>query len=141
MLWEWVCYKTLIRLVGRHSPSPFWCLCQKLSLSFFTLIKLCYTKALEWSSLVPDPKAKSSEITNLISFTVSYHSIMVWFSDPKCIWIKSIGFIQLEIKMEKNLKHKNTQVHIPCKPSKLWCMLYVKQLLENCFLWKSQKSK
>ena len=69
---------------------------------------------------------------------------MVWFSDPKCIRIKSIGFIQLEIKMEKNLKHKNTQVHIPRKPSKLWCMLsYVKQLLENCSLWKkeSQKSK
>ena len=40
----------------------------------FQCIKLGYTKALEWSSLVPGPKAKSSssEITNLTSFTVSY---------------------------------------------------------------------
>ena len=27
---------------------------------FFSLIKICYTKAFEWSSLVPGPKAKSS---------------------------------------------------------------------------------
>ena len=41
---------------------------------FFTLIKLCYTKTLEWSTLVPGPKAKSSysEITNPTPFTVSY---------------------------------------------------------------------
>ena len=43
-------YKT--RKGGTLHP-PFWCLCQKLSLSFLTLIKLCYTKALEWSSPVP----------------------------------------------------------------------------------------
>ena len=55
--------------------SPFWCLCQKLSLSVFTLIRLCYTKALEWSNLVPGPKAisSSSEIMNLTSFTSMYH--------------------------------------------------------------------
>ena len=42
---------------------------------FYTLIKHCYTKALERSSLVPGPKAKSSssEITNLTLFTISYH--------------------------------------------------------------------
>ena len=41
---------------------------------FFTLIKLCYTKALEWSSLVPGPEAKSSflEIMNPTSFMVNY---------------------------------------------------------------------
>ena len=41
---------------------------------FYTLIKLSYTKALEWSSLVPGPETKSSssEITNLTSFTISY---------------------------------------------------------------------
>ena len=32
-----------------------------------------HTKALESSSLVPGPEAKSSEIMNLTSFTVSYH--------------------------------------------------------------------
>ena len=53
--------------------SPFWCLCQKLSLSVFTLIRLCYTKALEWSNLVPGPEAKSSssEITNPTPFILS----------------------------------------------------------------------
>ena len=62
-----------------HSPSPFWCLCQKLSLSFFTLIKTLLHKALEWSSLVPGPDAKSSsEIMNLTPFTVSYHQSWSW---------------------------------------------------------------
>ena len=38
-----------------------------------TLIKLCYTKALERSSLVPGPEAKSSsEVANPTLFTVSY---------------------------------------------------------------------
>ena len=40
--------------------------------SFYALIKLCYTKALEWSSLVPGPEVKSSlEIRNPTPFTVS----------------------------------------------------------------------
>ena len=43
-----------------------------------TLIQLCYTKALEWSSLVPGPEAKSSFslISNLTLFTVSYHYLL-----------------------------------------------------------------
>ena len=44
-----------------------------LFVPFYTLIKLCYTKALEWSSLVPGPAVKSSEITNRTLFSVSYH--------------------------------------------------------------------
>ena len=49
---------------------------EAFSVPFLTLIKLCYTKALEWSSLVPDPEAKSSssEITNPTSFTISYQN-------------------------------------------------------------------
>ena len=41
---------------------------------FFTLLKLCFTEALEWSSLVPGPEAKSSssEITNPTWFSLSY---------------------------------------------------------------------
>ena len=40
---------------------------------FHTLIKPCYTKVLEWSSLVPGPEAKySSEITKPTPFTISY---------------------------------------------------------------------
>ena len=44
------------------------------SVPFCTLIKFCYTKALEWWSLVPCAKAKSSssDITNLTWFTLSY---------------------------------------------------------------------
>ena len=40
---------------------------------FHTWIKLCYTKALEWSNLVPGPEAKSSssEITNRTPFILS----------------------------------------------------------------------
>ena len=51
------------------------------SVPFLTLIKLCYTKALEWSSLVPGSKGKSSsDITTLTSFTVRYHEFAVHFS-------------------------------------------------------------
>ena len=48
---------------------------EAFSIPFYTLIKLCYTKALEWSSLVPGPEVKSSssEITNPKLFAVSYH--------------------------------------------------------------------
>ena len=51
-------------------PKPF-------SVPFHTLTKLCCTKALEWSSLVPGPEVKSSssETTNPTTFTESYHSI------------------------------------------------------------------
>ena len=45
---------------------------EAFSVSFLIQIKLCYTKTLEWSSLVPGPEAKSLEITNPTSFTVSY---------------------------------------------------------------------
>ena len=54
---------------------------------FHTLIKLRYTKALDWSRLVSGPKAKSSsEVTNLTLFTVSdhysNHNIMACFKGP-----------------------------------------------------------
>ena len=44
-------------------------------MSFFTVIKLLPHKSSEWLSLVPDSEAKSSEIMNLISFTVSYQMV------------------------------------------------------------------
>ena len=62
----------LLRLAREHSLSPFWSQSEAFSVPFYTLIKLCYTKAFEWSSLVPGPKAKSSsEITNPTSFTIA----------------------------------------------------------------------
>ena len=65
----------LLRLARENSLSPFWSQSEAFSVTFYTLIKLCYTKALEWSSLVPGPDATSSwEITNPTSFTVSYQS-------------------------------------------------------------------
>ena len=49
---------------------------EAFSVPFYTLIKLCYTKALEWLRLVPGPEVKSSsEITNRTPFTISYHPI------------------------------------------------------------------
>ena len=56
---------------GTHHPPSDVCV-RSFFCPFFTLIKLCYTKALEWSSLVPGPKAKSLEIINPTSFTISY---------------------------------------------------------------------
>ena len=48
---------------------------EDFSVAFHTVIKLWYTKALEWSSLVPDPEPKSSSLEkmNLTFFMVSYH--------------------------------------------------------------------
>ena len=43
---------------------------EAFSVPFYTLIKFCYTKALEQSSLVPGPEAKSLAITNLTLFTI-----------------------------------------------------------------------
>ena len=67
-------YRTpLLRLVrGAFSISLLMSMSEVFSV---TLIKLCYTKALAWSSLVPVPKAKSSssEIMNPTPFTISYH--------------------------------------------------------------------
>ena len=64
----------LLRLPRRgtlHPPSDVYI--RSFLYPLFTLIKLCYTKALEWSSLVPGPKAKSSsKIMDPTSFTVSY---------------------------------------------------------------------
>ena len=47
------------------------------SVPFYALVKLCYTKALEWSSLVPGPRAKSFslEIMNLTPFTINYQHV------------------------------------------------------------------
>ena len=72
-------YKALMKLVSEALSSPFWCLCQKISLSFFTVIKLLPHKSSEWSNLVPDPKAKSFslEVTNPTLFTTGYQKKMV----------------------------------------------------------------
>ena len=63
----------LLTLARRHSPPPPDVYLRSILCPFFTLIKLCYAKALERSSLVPGPKAKSSsEITDRTPFTMSY---------------------------------------------------------------------
>ena len=62
-------HKALIRLArGALSVSLLMSMTEALSVFIYTLIKLCYTKALEGSSLVPGPEAKSS-----LEITVSYH--------------------------------------------------------------------
>ena len=71
-----------------HPPSDVYS--EAFSVPFYTLIKLCYTKALEGSILFPGPKAKSFlEITNLAniscrdSFGYLPRSITAWsFGSP-----------------------------------------------------------
>ena len=71
-------YIALLLRLG-HSP-PVWCLCQKLSLSLFTVNKLLPHRSPEWSSLVSGPKAKSSssDIMNPTSFTISYKNNVIF---------------------------------------------------------------
>ena len=58
---------------GGHSVPLLMSMSEVFSVPFHTLIKPCYTKFLEWSSLVPGPEAKySSEITKPTPFTISY---------------------------------------------------------------------
>ena len=61
--------------LGALSVTLLMSMSEAFSVPFYPLIKLCFTKALEWSSLVPGPEDKSSslEIKNPISFTISYH--------------------------------------------------------------------
>ena len=49
----------LLRLARGALSTPFWCLRQKLLCLFFTLIKFCYTNALQRSTLVPGPWSQS----------------------------------------------------------------------------------
>ena len=65
------------------------------SVPILTWIKLCYTKALEWSSLVPGPEAQSpSEIKNPTLFTVHYHADQLisslWSPKSRCSGFQSL---------------------------------------------------
>ena len=64
----------LIRLAGGTLRPFLMSMSEASSVAFYTLIKLCYSKALEWSSLVPgcEAKSSSSEIMNPTSFSVGY---------------------------------------------------------------------
>ena len=67
----------LLRLVGGALSIPLlMSMSEASSVPFYTSIKFCYTKSLEWLSLFPGPEAKfsSSEITSL--FTVSYQDML-----------------------------------------------------------------
>ena len=66
-------YKALIRLMGGACSVSILMSMTEAFLSFFTVIKLLPHESPEWSSLVPDSKAKSSsEIVNPTLLTVSY---------------------------------------------------------------------
>ena len=52
----------LLTLEGGHSPSPFWCLCQKFSLSLLHFNKTLLHKSSEWSSLVTGSRLNSSPL-------------------------------------------------------------------------------
>ena len=67
-------YRIYLKL-GALSVPILMSISEAFSVPFYPLIKLCFTKALEWSSLVPGSEDKSSslEIKNPIPFTISYH--------------------------------------------------------------------
>ena len=79
------------KALRRLERDPFWCVCQKVSLSFFTVIKVLPHKNSEWSSLVPGPAAKSSsEVKNQTSFAVSYQQQSASVTHvPPLFWISS----------------------------------------------------
>ena len=71
-------YNALIRPAS-GALSPFCCLCQMFSWSFFTVVKLLPHKVLSVWSLVSGPKAKpSSEITKPTLFTISYQYVRIY---------------------------------------------------------------
>ena len=91
----------LLTLARGHSPPPSDVYLRSILCPFFTLIKLCYAKALERSSLVPGPKAKSysSEITDPTPFTMSYqdHYINLVNTVPKSYQSCTVGPCWLSI--------------------------------------------
>ena len=97
-------YNALIRLVSGSTLRPPSDVCVRSFLCpFFTLIKLCYTKALEWSRLVPNPEAKSSSgITDPTSFTISYQCDHVLIkrgkrqTHPGCDGVADMKVFQLQ---------------------------------------------
>ena len=87
----------LLRLVRGSLSSPFWCLCQKHSLSLFIVINLLPHKSPEWPRLVSHSKTISSlEIINPTSFTVSYQYIMKW-QLKKCYKERKVGWRDTKI--------------------------------------------
>ena len=101
------------------------------SLCFHTLIKFCYTEALEWSSLVPGPEVKSSSwITNPTPFTICSKNLLnlnrntiikaswiqrtwVWASSGRCEGQWSLASCNpwggRELKTTEQLNNKNIQ--------------------------------
>ena len=68
---------------GVRLPVPFlMSMSEAFSVPFYTLINLCYTKALEWSSMVPSPEAKSSS-SEIMNLTINHdltihHKLSSW---------------------------------------------------------------
>ena len=84
------------RLVSGSPSAPLlMSMSEAFSVPFRTLIKLWYTQALEWSSLVSGPEAKCpSAIKNLTSSTVSYQSTWQFRRQKRCgfsPWSAGVG--------------------------------------------------
>ena len=68
---------------------------EDFSVLFYTLVKLCYTKALEWSSPVPGPKVKSSsEIMNpnTVHCKLSIIHVLCFLNWRIISWQRCVGF-------------------------------------------------
>ena len=110
----------LLTLVRGTLSFPIWYLCQKVSLPLSTLRKLCYTKALEWSSLVPGPEVKSSslEIKNLTLFNISNHYVrfihhtFITFNDMLLFYWDSIRERKQLSLINQLYSHRKSKLHI-----------------------------
>ena len=76
----------LLRLArGALSVPLLMSMSDTFSFPFLTIINLCYTKALEWSSLIPGPEAKSSsQVTKSdpVHHKLSIPQIKTTFTSP-----------------------------------------------------------
>jgi len=103
---------------------------EALSVRFHTLIKLCYTKALEWVSLVPGPKAKSSsEIKNLTPFTISYYQELNTQENWKHILIET--HTQMFTTLFTGRKWEQLRCPAKCGISIQWCIIQPWKGLKN----------
>ena len=103
---EWLYNMRLKTRRGGYSFDPFWCLCQKLSLSPLYFNKALLHKSSEWSSLVSGPRLNSSppKAKNPASYS----------SATTCHLGGSSGILEDKVSMLRSLVLCSPSEHIFC---------------------------
>ena len=86
-----------LRVAGGTRSDPFWCLCQKLSLSLLYFNKTSLHKSLEWSSLGSGPglwffSSGGQESWRLLWFSNSLSLSSWWFPLPLAVYLPLVFF-------------------------------------------------